>query len=235
MNVSTSRPGNPTRLWVALLVFLLSIPVGANDNDPDWGLPGPVNNLGGGKSESATYTFAASGEFEAAVLPSTVGHTDVTLKGAESVDVSAADTGADPVIAAHPSGVRHEAVPGGQALQGSADVTLDEGMGAVLRAPESASVLLTFLMLDVGAQGLGALVASDGHGVHGVVPMGAVTSVDLVKLQSLVKTHAAALSGEVGQPVGVSVVMISVDPAGQVHVAGARVTTDGASIEVYAE
>lgn len=233
-SLDSSQLSRTTRLLGVVFVLLLAIPALAGDNDPDWGLPGPIQNPVG-KSEEVSLALAVSGDFVASELLSTAGRVDVTLDGADAVDLMASDESVDPVLMAHASGLRHAPVPGGQAVQGAADLNLADGMHATLRAPASAVTTLTLLTLDVGVVNLDTLVASQGLGIVSILPLGAFDELDLGKLQSLVAHHASALESAYGAPIGVSVIVLSFDGQGATHVSAGRVMTDGGAIEVFAE
>ncbi|MCB9896519.1 MAG: hypothetical protein H6825_00820 [Planctomycetes bacterium] len=227
------RMPRATRLLRVLFVCLLAIPLWASDNDPDWGLPGPLQ-APTDKAEGLSFALAVSGDFVLDDLAPAAGQIDLAVDGASGFELLPADTSVDPLVIAHPSGLRHQPVAEGQALQGAADLTLGDGLHATLRAPSVATASVALLTIDVG-QGLESVVENQGLGIVALMPLGDLEELDLGKLQALVAAHAAALEAAYGMPVGVSVLVLSVDGQGGTHVSGARVTTDGGAVEVLAE
>lgn len=250
--VMTFAPITPTRcarlfLAVALCVFL-SPAVLASDPDDDWGLPAkPVGNgqttgsdIGDSSDADSKAVMAAQplgfiGELvHADLLPGEVGSLELGVDGGAPVAPTSAEQASEAdVVSAdlfRELRVRNQA----QSLlvQGSMRVTPQAGTTAALRAPQFAAYQVALLTLDDGqASSLDELVNSSfaGHLEQAVSLGSGFETLDLIKLRKLVAAHSEALAGK-----AVSVLVVSVDTDGEVHISAARIQVSDLSLDVVA-
>lgn len=228
-----------------LLVF--AAPVHAGDPDDDWGLPktagAPVGDgLGGGNGGSSSSSaspgdVAVHGEIIPSELDGTVAVLTVDRTGADGSGLLPVDepVAAELVVA---EGVARTApLADGAQVQGDLLLRLGGTVSATLTAAEIASARAAFLVLE-GGQGAATLGHLLDGALTGVVPsavlaaanIGDVAELDVDALAGLVASHEALLhAAGVGH---VSIVLLSRDSIGALHVAGARVPVAGGDVEV---
>jgi hypothetical protein len=143
--------------------------------------------------------------------------------GTTAVSVEAAAAEVEPLNTAATLSV----IELGDGVSFQADVRVDrlEGMGSLrakLVAPMEALAQQTYLVVDelgsqAGVEGLLDSLQSGLSGVTGLVPLGAVAWVDLNEVQLGLDAYGAALDGT-----HVSIVMVSIDGLGELHITAAR-------------
>lgn len=250
--VMTFAPITPTRcarlfLAVALCVFL-SPAVLASDPDDDWGLP--AKPVGSGQAAGAGFDDGGEASIEAAtaaqplgffgelvqadLLPGEVGSLELGVDGgvpvAPTTAVQASE--ADVVSADLSHELRVRKLAQTLLVQGSMRVTPQAGTTATLRAPQFAAYQVALLTLDDGqATSLDELVKSSfaGHLEQALSLGDGFETLDLIKLRKLVAVHSEALAGK-----AVSVLVVSVDTDGEVHVTAARIQVSDLSLDVFA-
>ena len=246
-----------SHLLVALLVLVLAGGAAAGDPDDDWGLPtltdsgnasdesDPVDQDSSSGDSSTEDTelhirdILVSGEYVESGSRVEVGRLVLDRSGHDGTTFQPMDTAEAAEVA--PAGSHQPmwlaSLDDGVALQtdGSVQVHLGPlGQGdlrARLDAPQQTTVVAGFLVVDHGLETLEGLldVNSSPQGVGTIVHLGEVATVDLNTLQHDVQTQGAALHGT-----HVSVVLLSLDYQGELHVAAARVPIAGGPIEVVA-
>ena len=220
------------------LVCLLSMGAYAQDNDDDGVLPltggsseGEGTNPGGGSSSgnsgnesvSVQSDVLVAGELQDELDPARATiELQSTQGGAQLVTEAPAEAAtfvADPpVIAAGETAI-------GQALQGSGQLHLSEGMQAVFVPAQVAQKSVALLVLAHDGPTLQAEVSGATH-PELVIPLGGATAIDLNKFAAITEKYADLLPGY-----HATIVFVSVQ-VGELHTAAVRAHTDGGPLEV---
>jgi len=246
------RPARHGAWLCAFLVLALAMGVAAGDPDDDWGLPTvsdgadpPANPSGGepGPSQaSETPHIRMAGEVVLGEVPPTSGRVLLDRSGHVGtgfvpVDTAAAAEVASQVTVEGPQPLRVQELGDGLLVRGEGALLQlgSHGQGslrATLQAPEAAVIQRGFLVLDQDAASLQALLATDGTApaaVTAMVPLGAVSGVDLNAFQQAVETVGQGLHGT-----HVSLLLLSRDAQGKLHLAAARLALTGGPMEIVA-
>ena len=224
-------------LACGLLCFLLSGVALAGDPDDDWGLPTMVE--GGGEESSSSggdFTEVQIGsEVSEFVAADELGQLVVDHKEALGTGFVEGATLADAHIRPVETGalVHVQQLAGGLALQGRHLLRLPAyGQGplqATLRVPEDSVEVGALLTMD-SLDSIDELLADSSAvpaGVSTLIPVGAVPAVNLNSLKEFVDSYGHMLGDG-----HLSVILLSRDSAGDLHVAAARIATSGGDLEV---
>ena len=226
-----------TPLVCGLLCFLLSGVALAGDPDDDWGLPTIVDE-GGEEASSSSDNFTdiqIGSEVIESVAVDELGQLVVDLEGSMGTGfvegAAPADAHITPVETGVPVLVQNLAE--GLALQGRQLLRLPSyGQGplqATLRSPVDSVEMGALITLD-SLDSIDELLADSSAvpaGVSALIPVGAVPAVNLNTLQAFVDSYGHMLGGG-----HISVVLLSRDSAGNLHVAAARIAATGGEMEI---
>lgn len=218
-NPSTIRRGLPVAACVLALFATTAV---AQDGDDDGVLPKHSSD------NSNSSTPAAVGVSMAAPASDAIDPTEAMLSITDLVGPTVLDTTVAPAdamfVASGP--VNYEITDVSVGLQASGLLGLPAGYAVKFNAPQAAAARAALLVVHPADVGLEALL-SGAVAPTFIVPVGDLPTADLAQLQDLVSHHAGALPG-----LAVSLVYVSLDTTGALHVAAARITTDGAPIEI---
>lgn len=217
-------------LFVAFLA-LPCFPATAQNNDDDGVLPftgakstSPKHGPGGGPNAAAGNATTVG--IAAEPLADTLELTRASLRmHAQSGQVLDAEFEPGPdaaVFAAEPgSPLRVESdAGGGLSLQGSGLLAAPDALQQTLVAAPAALARTAVLLLDDGSASVAELLAGTAQPAVAVV-LGDMPAVDLVDLRARVANHSQALAGN-----SVTIVLVSLDPSGQLQLAAVRFAAD---------
>jgi hypothetical protein len=212
-----ARLRRATLVACAALVFAAAAP--AQDSDDDGALP---HHQGPSASEPGTVgVSSASPGIDQLVGPSA--RLSITaMQGQTTLDTSALPADAM-FVALGP--YRYE-YGDEVSLQGHGQLMMPEGYDITLLAAPQSIARTTLLVVHQEAVSLAALLTGTAAPLY-VLKVGDLAAADLSLLQGLTVQHASSLPG-----LAVSVVDVSVDTKGLVHVAGARFTTESGPVEI---
>ena len=231
-------PGASPRPWLAGLcvgaLLLLPGAAAAQDTDDDGVLPcaggSSGNSAGGGaggamSSDSASGVFGVSTIVEAAQTDPTIAHVRVEALTGPLTVVEGVPS-AEATFDAQPGTAVIEPTDQGLLMQGEGGLGVPDTLPMTFEAAEKAIVRTVILLLDDGSSSLGDLLAGKSHPDQ-VVVVGDVPAVGLQAFHALVAQHEQDLPG-----MGVTLVFVSVDTQGLLHLSAVRAATDGGPLEI---
>lgn len=214
----------------AVALLLLCGAAAAQDNDDDGLLPysNPTNNgAGGGTSDASTSAVVGvSTELEATTVDSDVAAIRVSSTSSQAATV---------VGGVAPDEATFVAEPGTAVAQQSGDTVLLQGNGTLfapdtqpmrLERAQQAKSATVLLLLDDGTAKLKDVLAGKAK-LDQVVVVGDAASVKVQTFQALVDAHADDIGTQ-----RVTLVFVSADKHGMLHLAGLAATADGAPMEL---
>jgi hypothetical protein len=204
-------------LACAALVFVST--VSAQDSDEDGVLP---HNQAASAAEPGMVGIAAASPGLDLIQADTACLSIEATEGETSLDTSVSP--ADAMFIA--LGAWRYEFGYGVRLQAEGSLMLADGYSITLKAAPQAVARATVLIVHANSVSLPDLLAGTGGPMY-VVGLGDLATADLGLLQGLVDQHAKALAD-----FAVSLVDVSLDAQGDVHVAAARFTTDSGPIEI---
>ena len=204
-------------LACAALVFVSA--VSAQDSDEDGVLP---HHQGASAAEPGTVGIAAAAPGLDLIEADTARLSIEAVQGETSLDTSVSP--ADAMFIA--LGAWRYEFGYGVRLQAEGSLMLADGYSIKLQAAPQAAARTTVLIVHADSVSLSSLIGGAGGPMY-VLGLGDFASADLGVLQGLVEQHAQALAG-----FAVSLVDVSLDVHGDVHIAAARFTTDAGPIEI---
>jgi hypothetical protein len=204
-------------LACAALVFVST--VSAQDSDEDGVLP---HNQASSAAEPGMVGIAAAAPGLDLLEADTARLSIEATQGETSLDTSVSP--ADAMFIA-PSAWRYE-FGYGVRLQADGELMLADGYSIALKAAPQAVARTTVLIIHADSVSLSDLLAGAGGPMY-VMGIGDLPIADLGLLQGLVDQHANVLTG-----FAVSLVDVSLDAQGEVHIAAARFTTSSGPIEI---
>jgi|GEM_PF-5097429 len=206
------------------ILALLAVPVAAQDNDEDGTLPSSYDQ---GNSSTEASTPGVVGVVAVDLGDDVLDPAEARLIATDLDGPTELDLDASPAEAMFvTSGTLDlHADDAAVTLQGSGELVLQPGFGVLLEAAPQATGRVTLLVLHAADADLHALLAGAVAPVA-MIAAGDVPSVDLGLLQELVVNHAGGLAG-----LHVTVVDLSLDLQGGLHLAAARLTTEADPIE----
>lgn len=224
-----------TPLICGLLCLFLTAGVLASDPDDDWGLPTVTDGDDGSSSSESLTDIQIAAEVIESESEDQMGLLVVDRMGHDGTSYAqgAADDEADVLPAEVGSLVEVQELEDGLSMQGRVLLNLphkgDGTLKAILRSPKDAIGVRALLTVDdLGS--IDELLADPSgipFGVSTVLTVGQVAVVNLNALKKLVDVCGDQLGGGF-----VSVVVLSTDSAGELHVSAARISTSGGSMEV---
>ena len=191
----------------------------AQDSDDDGALP---HHQGSSAAEPGTVGVAAA-EAGLDLLEADTARLSIeAIEGETSLDTSVSP--ADAMLIA--SGAWRYEFGYGVRLQADGELMLADGYSITLQAAPQAVARATVLVVHADSVSLSDLLAGAGGPMY-VMGLGDFATADLGLMQGLVEQHANALAG-----LAVSLVDVSLDAQGDIHIAAARLTTGGGPIQV---
>jgi hypothetical protein len=204
-------------LACAALVFVST--VSAQDSDEDGVLP---HNQASSAAEPGMVGIAAADSGLDLLEADTARLSIEALEGETSLDTSVSP--ADAMFIA--LGAWRYEYGYGVRVQAEGQLMLADGYAITLKAAPQAVARATVLIVHADSVNLSSLLAGTGGPMY-VLGLGDFANADLGVLQGLVDQHANALAG-----FAVSLVDVSLDAQGNVHIAAARFTTDAGPIDI---
>lgn len=204
-------------LACAALVFVSS--VSAQDSDDDGALP---HNQATSSAEPGVVGIAAADPGLDLLKADTARLSIEAIEGETSVDTSISP--ADAMFVA--LGAWRYEVGYGVRMQAEGQLMLADGYEITLKTAPQAVARATVLIVHSESVSLASLLAGAGGPMY-VLGLGDLAVADLGLVQGLVEQHANALAG-----CAVSLVDLSLDGQGNLHIAAARFTTDAGPIEI---
>lgn len=203
----------------ACLAFLLVPAVSAQDTDDDGTLP---HHDGAAAAEPGTVGVAAAAPGLDLLQADSARLSIEAIEAETSLDTSVMP--ADAMFIA--DGPYRYEVGYGVRLQADGQLMLADGYHIALQAAPQAVARVTLLVVHSESVGLPALLSGAAAPLF-VVSVGDLAVADLGVVQGLVQHHADTLAG-----LAVSLVDVSLDLQGDMHLGAARFTTDGGPVQI---
>ncbi|HTE06804.1 MAG TPA: hypothetical protein VK824_11445 [Planctomycetota bacterium] len=198
----------------------------AQNNDNGGILPGMSTGAAKTSQSSTDSILAVDGQMEGTVANPELGALTVSHDGYASVALA---TGVSPDDAEfHATGVlvAQQMPDGGLEVQGAGTLNPEIGLGLRLQAATMAAARAAVLLGDDGTHSLAELLAGKAQ-PFAAIALGDLPSLDLLAFHHLLQKHA-----DLPVPIRVTVVLVSRDAAGAVHLAAVGGRTDGNLLEL---
>ncbi len=229
-------------LICGFLCLFLATGASAGDPDDDWGLPTVTDDPSDGDSSSSSedptdlqiglgVTETDPDDDMGQLVVDLLGETGTSY--VENASPNNADVGEPSMTAGPVTDLPVQVLNEGLAIQGRMSLNMpymgEGSLQAILKSPVDAVSVKALFSVDT-LDSIEELLADPSGipaGVSTVLPVGGVATVNLNAFQKLVDSYGHLLtSGHV------SVVVLSTDNAGDVHVAAARIAATGGTMEI---
>jgi len=231
-NLAASRRLDNTHLLTlltgaaALGLAMFASSLLAQNNDNGGVLPGMPSGQTKAAQSAMDTVLATDGQMEGTTVNGVEGTLSVSADGFAAVAVAAGVSPDDAEFHTSGSIVAEQTAEGGLLIQGSGTLNTEIGLKLRLQAASQAMARTAILVGDSGSQPLADLLSGKAK-PFAAIALGNMPGLDLGLLDHLLQKHAGA-----AVPFRATVVFVSVDKWGIVHLAAAAGRTDGGPLEI---